>query len=83
MNNETYKYLKFWQQKINEKLPISQTMKIYTPKYKWQKILPFWILKLFVKPTSFYNCFPTQIESIVNTNNEFTYNVKFSYKDVE
>ena len=83
MNNETYKYLKFWQQKINEKPPISQTIKFYKLKYKWQKILPFWILKLFVKPTSFYNCFPTQIESIVNTNNEFTYNVKFSYKDVE
>ena len=83
MNNETYKYLKFWQQKINEKPPISQTMKIYTPKYKWQKLLPFWFLKIIVKPTTLHDCFPVQFESITNTNNEFTCNVKFSYKDVK
>lgn len=78
------KLQKFWIDYYKEKpstfKEFSKTMKIYKPKYKWQKILPFWILKLFVKPTSFYNCFPTQIESIVNTNNEFAYSVKFSYK---
>ena len=81
------KLQKFWIDQYKEKLPtfkeFSKTMKIYKPKYKWQKILPFWVLKLFVKPTSFYNCFPTQIESIVNTNNEFAYSVTFSYKDVK
>jgi hypothetical protein len=66
---------------LYKKQPLAKTIKIYKPKYKWQKLLPFWFLKIIVKPTTFYNCFPTQIESIVNTNNEFTHNVKFSYKD--
>ena len=79
MNNETYKYLKFWQQKIDEKPPISQTIKIYKPKYKWQKILPFWMLKLFVKPTIFYDCFPKAIDSVCDGEVNLTFSVKMNF----
>ncbi len=81
--NDAYEHLKSWQLKMKEKPPtfkeFSKTMKIYRPKYKWQKILPFWILKLFVKPTSFYNCFPKAIDSVCDGEGNLTFSVKMNF----
>lgn len=85
MTDDAYKHLEGWQLKIKEKPPafkeFCQTMEIYRPKYKWQKILPFWMLKLFVKPTSFYNCFPKAIDNMCDDEGNLTFNVIMNYKN--
>ncbi len=84
MNENIEKLFGCWKELYKKQPPsfreFAKTIEIYKPKHKWQKLLPFWLLKIIVKPTTFYDCFPVQIESI--TNNKFTYNVKFSYKDI-
>lgn len=79
------KLQKFWIVQYIKKPPtfkeFSRTVKAYIPKHKWQKILPFWMLKLFVKPTTFYNCFPKAIDGMCDDEGNLTFNMEMNYKN--
>lgn len=79
------KLQKFWIDQHKEKPPtfkeFSRTICLYKLKYKWQSKLPVWILKLFVKPTTFYDCFPKAIGNICDENGDLSINVSMSCKN--
>ena len=74
----------FWMKQNTKQPPtfkdFSRTVYLYTPKYKWQSKLPVWILKLFVKPTTFYDCFPKAIDNICDENGDLSINVSMSFE---
>ena len=79
MNEDVEILLKHWEDLYKKQTPsfseFSKTIVIYKTKYKWQKLFPFWLLKLVVKPSTFYDCFPTQIKNL--TNDTFEFNINF------
>ncbi len=59
----------------------SKTIKIYKVKYKWMNILPSWLLRLFIKPAIFYNCFPKQIGEMTDDSGDLIYNVEINFNN--
>ena len=56
-----------------------RTFIIYRPKYSWQKKLPFWLLKLFVKPTIFKNCYLKDFDSLKCESGVINHSISFSF----
>jgi hypothetical protein len=85
MNEDVEKLFAYWKELYTKQPPsfkeFAKTIKIYKPKYKWRKLLPFWFLKIIVKPTTFYNCFPKAIDSVCGGEGNLTFSVKMNYKN--
>lgn len=79
------KMIKYWDSVKIKQPPsfkeFSQTIYLYKPKYKWQLKMPLWLLKWFVKPTTFYDCFPKAIDNICDENGDLSINVSMSFKN--
>lgn len=63
--------------------PKDLDVKVYNTKYWWHRILPFWLLKLFVKPTVYKDCYIKSIGNMQAGEDVISIPTTFSYDKVE
>jgi hypothetical protein len=81
INSSTIDIMKKWSKIGNVSKDDMFDVKVYNFK-KWQKFIPHFILKLFIKPTTFKCCSASPV-NLDNTNNGDKIAISYEYESVQ